>query len=237
MPSFETIGYAVVGGVVPALLWLYFLLKEDAEHPEPKSLIALAFLTGMLAVPFVIPLEAAARDRLALFGLAATSLPVLVAWAIVEETFKYVMAAVFILWRKAVDEAPDYVIYMVTVALGFAACENALFLLSPLSSGQFLLGFETDNLRFVGSTLLHVVASSSIGFALAFSWRKSPLARIVYAAAGLILAVALHAAFNALIISGGGSAALSAFFLVWSASVVFFALFEVLKYFQYRNGA
>jgi RsiW-degrading membrane proteinase PrsW (M82 family) len=237
MPSFETIGYAILGGIVPSVIWLYFLLKEDAEHPEPKPLIALAFCAGALAVPLVIPLEEAAKNHLALLGLAATSLPVLVSWAIVEETLKYVGAAAFILWRRAVDEAPDYVIYMITVALGFAACENALFLVAPLSSGQFLLGFETDNLRFVGSTLLHVVASASIGFALAFSWRRSPIARIVYAAAGLILAVSLHAAFNALIISGGGSAALSAFFLVWSAAVVFFALFEVLKYFQYRRAA
>ncbi|MGH7174737.1 MAG: PrsW family glutamic-type intramembrane protease, partial [Minisyncoccia bacterium] len=235
MPSFETIGYAVLGGIVPSFIWLYFLLREEAAHPEPKSLIAIAFCAGALAVPLVIPIEEAAKQHLALFGLAATSLPVLVSWALAEETLKYLMAALFILWRRAVDKAPDYVIYLVTVALGFAAAENALFLLSPLSSGQFLLGFETDNLRFIGSTLLHVVASAAIGFSLAFSWKKSSLARIAYAASGLILAVALHAAFNALIISGEGSAALSAFFLVWSATVVFFALFEVLKYFQYRK--
>ena len=45
-------------------------------------------------------------------------------------TLKYLMAAAFILWRNAVDEAPDYVIYMFTVALGFAAAENMLFLLT-----------------------------------------------------------------------------------------------------------
>ena len=41
----------------------------------------------------------------------------------------------FILWRRDVDEAPDYVIYMITVALGFAAAENMLFLFSPLDGG------------------------------------------------------------------------------------------------------
>jgi len=34
-----------------------FLLKEDAQHPEPKKLIALTFVAGMLAVPLAIPLE------------------------------------------------------------------------------------------------------------------------------------------------------------------------------------
>jgi RsiW-degrading membrane proteinase PrsW (M82 family) len=148
---------------------------------------------------------------------------------------KYVVAAVFILWRSQVDESPDYVIYMLTVALGFAACENALFLISPLAQGNFLGGVVTDNLRFVGSTLLHVMASSAIGFALAFSYKLRPAWRVLAAAGGLILAIGLHTAFNALILQSGGGDALTAFFLVWLVAVVFFALFEILKYFRYRD--
>ena len=235
MISFQTIGYALVGGVFPALIWLYFLLKEDATHPEPKHLIVLAFVVGMLGVPLVIPLEEAARAHFLTIGLGAAALPIIISWAAIEEIIKYLMAAAFILWRNDVDEAPDYVIYLFTVALGFAAAENALFLIAPLSSGHFLTSIETDNLRFVGSTLLHVFASSAIGFSLAFSDKLGGAGRLVYAAAGLILAVALHTAFNALIISGGGESALAAFFLVWSAAVVFFALFEILKYFQERR--
>lgn len=224
MPSATTLGYAFVGGVLPPLIWLYFLLKEDARHPEPKALIALAFVAGMLAVPLALPLEQ--NTQATLFGL-----PLLVSWAVIEETLKYVMAALFILWRRAVDEQPDYVIYMLTVALGFAAAENVLFLLAPLASGNIVAGLVTDNLRFVGSTLLHVVASGVIGFALAFSWQMKPPMRMLAASGGLILAIALHTAFNALIISGDGKEAFIAFFLVWSAAVGFFALFEVLKYF------
>ena len=54
-------------------------------------------------------------------------------------------------------------------------------------------------------------------------------------ALGLILAIVLHTAFNTLIISTGTSSTLGAFFLVWIVAVVFFATFEVLKYFQYCN--
>ena len=152
-----------------------------------------------------------------------------------EEMLKYLMAAAFILWRHAVDEAPDYVIYMITVALGFAAAENMLFLLTPLLDGHLTASLFTGNVRFLGSTLLHVVASASIGFAFAFSARSHPAVRMAAAALGLILAIALHTAFNTLIISEGASTTLSAFFLVWTVAVVFFAAFEVLKYFQYRN--
>ena len=73
------------------------------------------------------------------------------------------------------------------------------------------------------------------GFALAFSYRMRPIARVAFSAMGLILAVLLHTAFNALMMMGSGTQSLSAFFLVWSAAVVFFALFEILKYYRYRR--
>lgn len=224
-----TLGYAFLGGLLPSFIWLYFLLKEDAKHPEPKSLIALAFVTGMFAVAIALPLEQYAKTYL--IGNAS----ILTAWALVEEVLKYAVAALFLLWRNAVDETPDYVIYMITVALGFAAAENMLFLLAPVSSGSIATSLFTGNLRFLGSTLLHVVASGAIGFALAFSASYHPVGRAAAAALGLILATALHTAFNALIINPGASTALAAFFLIWMIAVVFFATFEVLKYFQYHT--
>ncbi|MEK7086577.1 MAG: PrsW family glutamic-type intramembrane protease [Patescibacteria group bacterium] len=223
------LGYAFLGGLLPSFIWLYFILHEDAKHPEPRVMIALTFVAGMVAVPFAIPLEQYAKI------LLISTMPVLTAWALIEEVLKYVMAAAFVLWRPAVDEEPDYVIYMVTVALGFAAAENMLFLLAPLSDGNIASSIFTGNIRFLGSTLLHVLASAAIGFALAFSDNSSPTVRVLAGAGGLILAVALHTIFNALIITQGASTTLSAVFLVWTTAVIFFAAFEVLKYFQYRN--
>ncbi|MDP2651936.1 MAG: PrsW family glutamic-type intramembrane protease [bacterium] len=229
--TLSTLGYAFLGGLLPALIWLYFLLKEDAHHPEPKSLIAVAFVAGMAAVPLALPLEQFARAHI------LGDFSVFVSWALIEETLKYIMAAMLILWRPAVDEAPDYVIYMITVALGFAAAENMLFLVAPLMDGNVASSLVTSNVRFLGSSLLHVVASAVIGFSLAFSVTNSPVGRATAACLGLILAVALHTAFNALIMSQGTSATFSAFSLVWLVAVIFFAAFEVLKYFQYRNSS
>ncbi|MHB8660753.1 MAG: PrsW family glutamic-type intramembrane protease [Minisyncoccota bacterium] len=224
-----TFGYAFLGGLLPSFIWLYFLLKEDARCPEPQQLIALAFVAGMAAVPLALPLEEYAKYHL------QDNLSILTAWALIEEVLKYTMAAAFILWRSAVDEAPDYVIYMITVALGFAAAENMLFLVNPLSGGNVAVSLYTDDVRFLGSTLLHVVASAMIGFALAFSAQKNPPWRIAAAALGLILATTLHTLFNTLIMNAGTSIMFSGFFLVWTVAIVFFAAFEVLKYFQYRN--
>ncbi|MCX6788234.1 MAG: PrsW family glutamic-type intramembrane protease [Candidatus Kaiserbacteria bacterium] len=227
--TLTALGYAFLGGLLPSFIWLYFLLKEDARCPEPRTIVALAFIAGMAAVPLALPLEQYAKANL------FDTVPVLTAWALIEEMLKYIMAATFILWRHAVDEAPDYVIYMITVALGFAAAENMLFLLTPLSNGHIATSFFTGDIRFLGSTLLHIIASATIGFAFAFSKDLGKPARVTAAACGLILAIALHTAFNTLIISAGTSTTFTAFFLVWTAAVVFFATFEVLKYFQYRN--
>lgn len=227
--TITTLGYAFLGGLLPSLIWLYFLLKEDARCPEPKKLIALAFVAGMAAVALALPLEQAAKARL------VGDFPTFLTWAAIEEGLKYVMAAAFILWRRAVDEPSDYVIYMLTVALGFAAAENMLFLFTPISGGHFAAGVVTGDLRFLGSTLLHVVASSAVGFALAAAALRRPLTRVVLVVGGLILAIALHTLFNMLIIMQGDSTTLTAFFLVWSLAVVFFAALEVLKYFEYRE--
>lgn len=197
-------------------------------------MIALAFIAGMAAVPLAIPLEQYAN---AFFGngSATQNLPVIAVWALLEEVLKYVMAAVFILWRPVVDEAPDYVIYMITVALGFAAAENMLFLLMPFSSGNVMSSIYTGDFRFIGPTLLHVVSSATVGFALALSHGRRLGTRIAVGTCGLILAITLHTAFNTLIITQGTSTTWPALFFVWIVAVIFLAAFEVLKYFQYRN--
>lgn len=228
------IGYAILGGLLPAFIWLYFLLKEDARCPEPRKLITFAFIAGMAAVPIALWLEQLSQSYLT-DSVKILTFGTIIAWASIEEVLKYIMAAVFILWRKAVDETPDYVIYMMTVALGFAAAENMLFLITPLSNGHLATGFFTGDARFLGANLIHVVASAAVGFSLAFSRVYRPTMRILASIGGLILAVALHTAFNMLIMGQGSSIELAAFLFVWLIAVIFFAAFEVLKYFRYRN--
>ena len=47
---------AFVGGIIPSFLWLWFWLKEE-EKPEPKGLLTVIFIMGMLSVAFVLPIE------------------------------------------------------------------------------------------------------------------------------------------------------------------------------------
>ncbi len=210
-------------------------------------MIWLSVILGMALVPIALYAQIWSCQELAnTFGvcgnlrhatLETLGIKVIFAWAAIEETLKYLAAAIFILPRRAVDESPDYVIYMITIALGFAAFENALYLYDPLVRGDITQSIVGNNLRFLGANLLHVISSACIGFALAFSYRKRPALRALYAAGGVILAIGLHTAFNALIMLRSGQETLFAFLLVWSTAVVFFALFEILKYWRYRRLA
>jgi RsiW-degrading membrane proteinase PrsW (M82 family) len=48
--------FAILGGALPPLIWLFFWLHEDA-HPEPKPMIVATFLGGVLIVPLAVILE------------------------------------------------------------------------------------------------------------------------------------------------------------------------------------
>ena len=214
---------AITGGLLPAFLWLWFWLREDSRHPEPRRLIALAFLAGMVAVALVIPLEQWVEPRL------PDQTAVFIAWSAIEELTKFALAWITVLRLPQNDEPLDSVIYMVVVALGFAAAENTLFLLSPLAGvtwGQVIL---TGDYRFVGATLLHVLASATIGASLALSFYKPRRVKWRYLTVGVILSLFLHGAFNVLILNTPSSALIRTFSFVWIGLVGLLALIEFIK--------
>ncbi|MBI2005014.1 PrsW family intramembrane metalloprotease [Patescibacteria group bacterium] len=228
---------AFLGGVLPALLWLFFWLLEDRCDPEPKRYIILTFIAGGLAIFPVYYLELFMQQVLAsstphpllLLGLHVSTPLVLFSWAIIEELAKFA-AAYFIALRSAVfDEPLDAVIYLVTAALGFSAIENTLFLMGPLSQGDALRTVVTGDLRFIGATLLHTLSSATIGVALAFAFYKSVAARWFAAAAGVILAVVLHTLFNFFILGTSSGATFWIFLLIWCGIVAALLLVERVK--------
>jgi len=215
---------ALASGILPALLWLWFWLHEDRLHPEPRRQIALAFLAGMLAVPLAYYIQKFFRSF-----LAPTFILTLV-WAATEEISKFLLAYVIVLRSKFTDEPIDMVIYMITTALGFAALENTLFMLTPFSEGNMLGGIVTGNLRFMGATLLHIVASGTVGIALAFSFYKGKMSKTCALIFGLILSSALHTVFNLFIMKAEeGNDAFIIFAGVWFAIVVLIVMFEKIK--------
>jgi RsiW-degrading membrane proteinase PrsW (M82 family) len=219
---------AFLAGIIPALFWLWFWLREDKCRPEPRILIATAFIAGILVVPLVLPLQHFAMSRYSGDNL-------IFVWVIIEEVLKYSAALIVVLWNRAVDEPIDTIIYMITIALGFSALENALFVYNPLNSGNYLESFVTGNFRFLGATLLHVLSSATVGVAMALSFYKHSALKVLSATLGLFVAILLHALFNLFIMNASGGTVLTVFMFVWMGIIVLFLIFEKVKLLEKRH--
>jgi hypothetical protein len=82
---FSYVFIAFIGGLVPALFWLWFWLREDKAKPEPFLLITVAFISGMAVVPLALPLQ-----KLAIELYGGDNL--ILVWVIIEEVLKYSIA-------------------------------------------------------------------------------------------------------------------------------------------------
>lgn len=200
-------GYILIS-FLPPILWLIFYLRED-RHPEPKRLLVLVFLGGIASAIVAVFAELfliGTREMPGLIasvysGLFTNYLFLFSVIAFVEEYCKYLAVKFFVLHDKNFDEPIDAMIYMMTAALGFAAIENAFFIVpvfganvpSALASGFIL----TAN-RFVGANLLHALSSGIVGYFLARAF-FSPY-RHHFLGVGIVAASLLHAFFNYFII-------------------------------------
>jgi RsiW-degrading membrane proteinase PrsW (M82 family) len=221
--EFNTVSIALLAGILPAFLWLWFWLREDHIRPEPRGLIFATFLLGMSVIPFVIIAEKYVA------GIFTGQVLVIILWASIEEVGKFLAAWVGGLRTCAHDEPIDPLIYMITAALGFAALENALFLLGPLNEGNVLLGFITGNVRFIGATLLHTVTSGAIGFMLGLSFYQNRASKKMHLFGGLILAILLHTFFNYFILAYTEVNLFLVFTFVWIGIILLILSFEKVK--------
>ena len=150
--------------------------------------------------------------------------------------FKYLAVLVILYRTKYTDEPIEWPIYLITSALGFAALENFLFLIKPLSLGNNTLSLLTGELRFLGSTLLHVVSSAIIGIASGLSLYMGSFTRKIYIFLSIILAISLHSLFNFFIIRNSGMDFLKVFGFLWVVSIIIMLLFEKVRRISNQNS-
>lgn len=226
---------ALAAGILPSLLWLWFWLREDRLHPEPKTMIALAFVGGMTATLISYPIERGIAgylantdtDQLVAVGTALLAHSVnvqdiqFVLWVAVEEVLKYAALVLLVLRSPYFDEPIDAVIYMITIAIGFSGLENALFLLSPISDGDMVKAANLGELRIIGATLLHITSSAILGITMALTYFRPHAHRIFWSVIGLMGAIAFHSTYNlSLIHADGPNPDLSSIFIgLWVAAL------------------
>lgn len=223
----KNIFIAILSGAVPAILWLWFWLKqEDDEEPEPVGLIVLSFIVGCLLVFVAVWME-----RYSVNFINDSNLQIIV-WATIEEVLKMLGILAVVNGSHIINEPIDYPMYFIACALGFAAFENVLYLIEPLKTSGTIVGMLTGNLRFLGSTLLHAIASGMIGSALGLAFYLQKYKKR-YLLIGLILAVVLHSTFNFFIMKGSGENFLGVFGFLWVVAIINILIFEKLKRMKY----
>lgn len=228
--DFNDIIFSLCGGILPSFLWLWFWLREDRLHPEPRRLLFLTFLFGMLSVIPALLLEQgiAVFLRNTALSAAAGGFLILALWALVEEIVKYVAAKEAALKKKDFDEPVDALVYMITAALGFAALENVIFLVQTCMDYGILSGFVIGNLRFVGATLIHILSSATVGASIAFCFfHKEKRGRNLFF--GIFFATLLHALFNYFIIESGGKNVFGVFAPFWVLVIPLLYVFDKVK--------
>ena len=196
-------------GILPSFLWLCFYLKKDKE-PEPKLLLFKIFVYGgLITIPTVI-IQGFVLSQIptSYFSTPLSFLIItLILMALIEEVFKFSVVRSNILKNSEFNEPIDAMIYMITASLGFAAAENFLVLIFPVS--QSLMGnsfyliteeiiwgniFQISIVRFLGATFLHALCGAIIGFFIGLSFFKKERERLILP--GLFLATVLHTLYN-----------------------------------------
>jgi RsiW-degrading membrane proteinase PrsW (M82 family) len=170
---------------IALLLWLFY--SRDV-HREPVSVLARTFLFGVVAIlPAVaigLPLSLLqpspeAPIRAALFSAFVTA-------AIPEEFLKLLVLVGYSARQRCFDEPMDGLVYGATAALGFAAMENVLYVLTG--------GWATALLRAVTAVPMHAACGAILGYGIARSRFMSRGRSAVWG--GLLTAIAVHGIYD-----------------------------------------
>jgi protease PrsW len=185
-----------VGPVVYAFLWL------DRWEPEPPRVLLIAFLWGacfaaLAALILNSSAEFAFAQSLGEHASVTISGVFVAPW--VEEGMKGAFVlGLLVFRRREFDGVLDGVVYAGVVAAGFAFTENILYLGNAFASGQAGGVLPVLILRGVISPFAHPLFTSMTGIGLGIAANTRHLAvRILAPLGGYLLAVTLHAMWNA----------------------------------------
>ncbi len=201
-------------GILPSLIWLLYFLEKDKD-PEPKQMIVLAFGLGILGAGLASLFQGYLREIIMnLTGFKPAVIAFLnsfLAISFLEESTKFLAASfIFVFGVKNIDEPVDFIIYMITAGLGFAAFENYLY----FSNAAATIIAELIFLRFAITTLFHALSAGILGYFISRAVRTRSDYLIF---TGLITVTFLHTLYNALIelMSTTGDLFYSSFLLVF----------------------
>jgi protease PrsW len=216
---------AILLGLVPSFIWLFFWLHLTKDSREPFGLIMLCFILGGISVLIATYLQRYAK------GMIDDQSTRIIVWAGIEEFLKFAVFYIVAYKTEHVDNALDPAIYLIAVALGFAALENIFYVLKPAQSFNMTASLLTGGMRFFGSTLLHTIASCFIGIMIALTPRAWRRIGILFGLAGAIF---MHSTFNFFILKNDTASFLQIYGYLWVTAIISHVILEKLRRFPPR---
>ena len=205
---------ATVVAFIPAMLYVLPLLWLDRYDPEPMWLLALAFAWGALIavlISFVVNTGVGYGVAGTIGGREGEEVGSLVAAVIsapvVEEASKGIgLLILLIFFRRYFDDVLDGIVFAGIIALGFATVENVLYyggaIRNVLYFNNPIVVFAllvTLLLRGVLSPFAHVTFTAMTGIGCGVSREShNTIIKILAPILGYIVAVVLHAFWNAM---------------------------------------
>jgi RsiW-degrading membrane proteinase PrsW (M82 family) len=204
-----------VGPVVAAFLWM------DRWEPEPPRVLLVAFLWGAcfaaLAALILNSSAELAVSQVLGDGSEAFSAVFIAPW--VEEFLKgSFLLGLLLFRRREFDGVLDGIVYAGVVAAGFAFTENILYLGQAFAGGAAEQGggvLAVLVMRGIFSPFAHPLFTSMIGIGLGVATNTRHLAiRLGAPLGGYLLAVFLHACWNASASLADGAALVPVYLLI-----------------------
>lgn len=177
--------------VLPVVLLMVFIYRQDKYQKEPIKSLAKAFIGGVLAIPLDLLLvgfinRAWMSDTVFYNAFWEAGIP--------EELSKFLIFMVFI-WRdKNFDEYMDGIVYASFIGLGFACVENIMYVFSA-STESLQSGLGTGVVRALLSVPGHFLFGVIMGYFLALA-KFNKEKRLVNLMSGLLLAMLAHGLFD-----------------------------------------
>ncbi|WP_380174047.1 PrsW family intramembrane metalloprotease [Kineococcus sp. DHX-1] len=190
-----------VGPVLATVLWL------DRHEAEPPHLLAFAFGWGACVASLGALVLNTGASRLLDGAVGDVTNTSVVVAPVVEEVLKGLGVLLLLLrQRRQFDGVVDGIVYAAFVGVGFAYLENVLYLGRALGDDQPDSLVVVFVLRCLVSPFAHPLFTMAVGVGLGIAARhRSPGRRVGAPVLGLVVAVVLHALWNASASSGVAS--------------------------------
>lgn len=170
--------------VLPVILLMIFIYRQDKYEKEPIGLLIRAFIGGMVAIPLDLLLVSLIDS---VFYTDTAFHSAFIEAGFCEELSKFIILFLAIWWNRNFNEYMDGIVYAAFVGLGFACVENIMYV--------FQGGIGTGLVRALLSVPGHFLFAVIMGYFFSLA-KFSKTGRFGYLMAALFGAVLAHGLFD-----------------------------------------